>query len=143
MKNRLSKTIFGALNLRNSRLYWKQSDKGNSQQFVAFLRQLRQAYPDKTLVIIVDNGSIHRSKHVKNFLKKQAWIKLFFLPAYSPEYNPIERFWLWLKQKIYGTKSFDTIEALISKLRKLIWHYHEGNLVSNIQFNYGPYHDLL
>lgn len=143
VKNRLSKTLFGALNLKNSKFYWKQSDKGNSKYFIRFLHQLNKSYKDKKIVIILDNGSIHKSKLVKKFIAKHDWVELHYLPPYSPEYNPIERFWLWLKNKVYGCKSFATTDALIGKLRKLIWHYHEDNLVSKINFNYEPYKELL
>ena len=113
MKNRLSRSLFGALNLRNSRFYWKQAVKGNSQTFIQFLHQLHQNYRHKKIVLILDNGSIHHSNKVKRFVKTHDWIELFFLPPYSPEYNPMERFWLWLKRKVYGAKSFKTTEALI------------------------------
>ncbi|WP_428411011.1 hypothetical protein [Legionella sp.] len=53
VKNRLSKTIFGALDMRTSRFDWKQADRGNSQQFILFLHQLHQANPAKKLMIIV------------------------------------------------------------------------------------------
>lgn len=135
--------MFGALNLKNSRFYWKQSDKGNSQQFILFLHQLHQAYKNKKLVIILDNGSIHRSIKVQKFVKKHAWVELFFLPPYSPEYNPIEMFWSWLKRKVYGCKSFDKIETLIQQIRKLVWHYHENSIASKIKFNFKPYVALL
>ena len=102
--------------MRTSRFYWKQTDRGNSQQFIYFLHQLRKASPDKKLMIILDNSSIHKSKKVRAFVTKHDWLELFFLPPYSPEYNPIERFWLWLKQKVYGCKSFTRIEELISGL---------------------------
>ena len=142
-KQRLSKTIFGALNLHTNRFYWKQADKGNSKTFIQFLHQLHQSFSDKKLVLILDNGSIHKSKKVKGFVAKHDWIQLYFLPPYSPEYNPIERFWLWLKQKIYGAKSFATMEALIAKLRKYVWHYHENSTISTIKFGFTPYEDLL
>lgn len=142
VKNRLSKTLFGALNLRTSKFYWKQADTGNSQQFIMFLHQLHQSRPDKKLMIILDNGSIHKSKKVKKFIQKHEWVELFYLPPYSPEYNPIERFWHWLKQKVYGCKSFTKIEELIQQIRKLIWHYHEGRTISKINFNYEAYADL-
>ena len=93
--------------------------------------------------MILDNGSIHKSKKIKEFLKKNEEIKLFFLPPYSPEYNPIERFWNWMKKKVYGCKSFTKIESLIQQIRKLIWHYHEDNIVSTIKFNFKPHQDLL
>lgn len=76
-------------------------------------------------------------------MKKHDWVRLFFLPPYSPEYNPIERFWHWLKQKVYGAKSFTRMENLIEQLRKLIWHYHEDRTISKIKFNYEAYADLL
>ncbi len=143
VKNRLSKTIFGALNIRTSRFYWKQADTGNSQQFIMFLHQLHKANPDKKLMLILDNGSIHKSKKVRAFIQRHDWVELFFLPPYSPEYNPIERFWHWLKQKVYGCKSFTKTEELIQQIRKLIWHFHEKRTISTINFNYDAYADLL
>nr|WP_173237806.1 IS630 family transposase [Legionella antarctica] len=143
VKNRLSKTLFGALNLKTSRFNWKQADTGNSQKFIMFLHQLHKANPDKKLMIILDNGSIHKSKKVQKFIKKHGWVELFYLPPYSPEYNPIERFWHWLKQKVYGCKSFTKMEERIQQIRKLIWHYHEGRTISRINFNYEAYADLL
>ena len=143
MKARLSKTIFGALNMRTSRFYWKQADTGNSQQLILFLHQLHKANPNKKLMIVLDNGPIHKSKKVQKFVQKNDWVQLFFLPAYSPEYNPIERFWQWLKQKVYGCKSFSTMEGLLKQIRKLVWHFHEGRTVSKINFNYEAYADLL
>jgi transposase len=128
--------------MRTSRIYWKQADKGNSQQFIMFLHQLHKANPDKKMMIILDNGPIHKSKKVQKFLQKHPWVALFFLPPYSPEYNPIERFWHWLKQKIYGCKSFSKMEDLIRQIRKLIWHYHENRIISNINFNFQAYNDL-
>jgi transposase len=143
VKNRLSKTLFGALSLRTSRFYWKQADTGNSHQFIMFLHQLHKANPNKKLMIILDNGSIHKSKKVHKFIKKHGWVELLYLPPYSPEFNPIERFWHWLKQKVYGCKSFTKMEELIQQVRKLIWHYHEGRTISRINFNYEAYADLL
>lgn len=84
-----------------------------------------------------------QSKKVQAFVKKHAWVELFFLPPYSPEYNPIERFWHWLKQKVYGCKSFTTMKELLQQVRKLIWHFHEGRTVSKINFNYDAYANLL
>ncbi|WP_428411012.1 transposase [Legionella sp.] len=92
---------------------------------------------------MLDNGSIHKSKKAKTFVKKHDWVELFFLPPYSPEYNPIERFWLWLKQKVYGSKSFNKMEDLIQQVRKLIWHDHEGRTISKIHFNYEAHANLL
>lgn len=66
--------------------------KSGSEPFLWFLTQLRQKTPEKQIVIILDNASIHKSKKVKRFLKRHTNIHLLYLPTYSPEYNPVELF---------------------------------------------------
>jgi transposase len=142
-KRRQSKTIFGALDLQSQRVYWKQAPKGNAGTFIAFLHQLHQNFPDQLLVLILANCSIHQSKKVKAFVAKTVWLELEHLAPYSPEYNPIERFWRWLKSKIYGCKSYQTMDEVVAKIRKLIWHYNEGQRVTTIRFNFNAYTALL
>jgi transposase len=139
---RASKTVFGALGL-SGRVYWKKADRGNGSTFISFLRQLLQNNPGKRLAVIVDNASLHRCRRVKNFLQRYPMIKLCFLPTYSPEYNPIERFWGWLKKHLYGATSYASIEAVIKRVREIIWHYREDKLVSKIRFNFTSYQDLI
>lgn len=142
-KQRQSKTLFGALHLSSQRFYWKQAAKGTATTFIAFLHQLHQDFPEKLLMLILDNCSIHKSKKVTHFLAKTSWVQLKHLAPYSPEYNPIERFWQWLKKKVYGCKSFKTMDDVIGKIRKLIWHYNEGRLIATIQFNFSAYARIL
>jgi len=49
--------------------------------------------------IIMDNASFHRKK-ILHQLAKEAGCKLIFLPPYSPNLNPIEKFWAWLKKRL-------------------------------------------
>lgn len=142
-KRKKSKTLFGALSLQTQKFYWKQSDKGNSKVFIQFLRQLHQAKPNKKLLIVLDNGSIHKSGKVKRFVEKNDWLELLYLPPYSPEYNPIEMFWQWLKRKVYGAHGYRFIEKLISTIRKLIWHYNEKWLACPIEFEFKAYNAVL
>ena len=52
---------------------------------------------DKGTVIVMDNASFH-SKRGLLFAAQNAGCTLLFLPPYSPELNPIEKFWAWLKR---------------------------------------------
>ncbi len=69
----------------------------------------------KDSVIVMDNASFHRKSKLRSLAAK-AGIQLIFLPPYSPEYNPIETFWAWLKRHLRKTlhrhESFD--DALYS-----------------------------
>jgi transposase len=142
-KRRQSKTIFGALALQSQGMYWKQAPRGHAKPFIAFLHQLHQSFPDQVVVVILDSCSIHKSKQVKTFVAKTPWLKLEHLAPYSPEYNPIERLWHWLQRKVYGGKSYRTMDEVISTIRKLIWHYNEGRLITTIRFNCRAYSTLL
>ncbi|MDE5556279.1 MAG: transposase [Ruminococcus sp.] len=47
----------------------------------------------------MDNASFHSKKKLYEICKKYG-VNLIFLPPYSPELNPIEKYWYILKQKI-------------------------------------------
>ena len=52
---------------------------------------------DKGTVIVMDNASFHSKKRLLS-AAQFAGCRLLFLPPYSPELNPIEKFWAWLKR---------------------------------------------
>ena len=52
---------------------------------------------EKGTVIVMDNASFHSKKRLI-CAAINAGCKLVFLPPYSPELNPIEKFWAWLKR---------------------------------------------
>jgi len=91
----------------------------------------------------LDNATIHKSKKVKKYLKRHKTIHLFYLPPYSPEYNPVELFWKWIKPKVYGFSAFGGIEELINRFRKYVWHFNNGRIVSPIKFKLETYKDIL
>ncbi len=70
---------------------------------------------DKGTVIVMDNASFHSKKRLFS-AAQNAGCKLIFLPPYSPELNPIEKFWAWLKRFLRkflsSAASFD--DALIT-----------------------------
>ncbi|MCH9715941.1 MAG: IS630 family transposase [Gammaproteobacteria bacterium] len=49
--------------------------------------------------IIMDNAAFHKSEETKRLIGN-AHCHLLFLPPYSPDFNPIEKFWANLKNKI-------------------------------------------
>jgi len=129
-------TIFGALNLKTESFYWKSASKGNSDSFIEFLHQLRLNCKKKKLVLILDNVSYHKCRKLKRFLNKFKNIMMFFLPLYSPEYNPVEQVWQWTKENICFRKTpFDCIGSLKRQIKKLFYSRRYGK--TGTDFNVG------
>ncbi len=61
------------------------------------------------IILVVDGAGWHRSKQ----LLIPENISLCYLPPYSPELNPIERLWLYLKEKYLSFKTYDTLENIL------------------------------
>ena len=53
-------------------------------------------------VIVLDNATFHK-KSVLPDLAKRYHCEVLFLPPYSPDLNPIEKKWAWLKKKLRET----------------------------------------
>ncbi|MDM8568570.1 transposase [Thiotrichales bacterium HSG1] len=60
-------------------------------------------------IIIMDNASFHKSIETELLIEKSGCL-LLFLPAYSPEFNPIEHTWASLKRYIKRFRhKFDSV----------------------------------
>ena len=66
--------------------------------------------------MIADQASPHIAKSVKAFLAGQKRLKLFYLPAYSPDFNPDEEVWSHLKSQELKAHQATNKEELIKKI---------------------------
>ena len=74
----------------------------NSDNTVAFLQQLAQWNPDPTqqTVIIWDRASWHSKALIVRHQAEQLGFTLSQLPSYSPDLNPIEGLWKWMREEL-------------------------------------------
>jgi transposase len=101
LKNRLN--WYGAYDFSHGQcLIWHQ-DTCDSDRTVAFLQYLAEqwpAEPGQQTVIIWDGAAWH--SHADN-VRQQAQalgFDLIQLPAYSPDLNPIEGLWKWMREEL-------------------------------------------
>ncbi len=87
--------------------------------FAGFIGMLKE-HVGKKITVILDNASIHKAKankHIMDFLVKQG-LTLYFLPAYSPELNRIEKLWHLMKYTWMSVKCRDSedLEADVDEI---------------------------
>ena len=91
---------FGSIDLKNGHFISSFHERGNAEATIEHFQKVRDAYATHIpLAFIIDNATWHKTKKVKEFCELNN-ITLLFLPPYSPEYNPIERVWSFLKSKV-------------------------------------------
>lgn len=83
-----------------------------NQSMEAFLEELSLRHPDELILLICDNAPNHGKKR----LKVPENILIFRLPPYSPELNPPEHIWDDMREKFFGNKAFNSMDAVEDKL---------------------------
>ncbi len=97
-----------------------------SEQFVDFVQQLPRL-PGKALVLVMDNGSMHKSWVVKEALPRlrQQRIYLYFLPPYSPKLNDIEAIFGVIKRNELPERRYTSWESLETAIDTGFTHVEE------------------
>jgi len=69
---------------------------------------------ERYAVVIMDCASWH-SDHVANDIKN---LSIIHLPPYSPELNPVEQVWQWLRQRELANRCFVNYEDIVEQLSR-------------------------
>lgn len=104
--------LISAISSKGSMRFMGIEGKMNSEKFITFLQRLIYK-ADSPIFLILDSHPVHKSKKVKTFIEStNGRLKLFFLPPYSPQLNPDEQVWNYVKHHNVGKKSFKTFYEL-------------------------------
>ena len=99
--------LYGAVEpLTGERVFYEFSHL-TADCFQIFLNKFSHAFPESLNLLVLDNGRFHHAK----CLEIPDNVLLLFLPPYSPELNPIERFWQDIKAKICRIYEIYRMEA--------------------------------
>ena len=115
--------LISAISPRGTMSFMATEGNVTSAVFIEFLKRLIHK-ATRPVFLVLDNHSVHRSREVHEFVTNtEGKIRLFFLPPYSPELNPDEHVWNYLKNHKIGRQttnsSFDLSKRVESILRSL------------------------
>lgn len=98
--------LFAAINYETGFVTHREEETYDTAAFERFLNDILKQYPDGNIVMVLDNYRIHHAEKLQPFLKKNPRLQLVFLPKYSPELNPVEGLWKWLKGDVVNNVFF-------------------------------------
>jgi transposase len=86
------------------------------------LEKLKETVANKHLLVVLDNAPFHKLK----ILREMNGVTLIFLPSYSPQLNPTERFFGEVR-KSTANRIFETLEAQETEIEKSAVEYYDNS----------------
>ena len=107
--------IYGAIRPGTDDAFALILPRADTEMMRLYLDAFAQSLPaDVHVVLVLDKAGWH----VTGRLKPPDNISLVHLPAYSPELNPVERLWLYLKERFLSHRIFDDQHAIVEACAK-------------------------
>lgn len=97
-----------------------------------FLEKIAEQYKNKPMTLVMDGAGWHKSKG----LNIPNSIEVIYLPPYSPELNPVERLWLYLKQNTIKNKIYETLGDLEKTISDFILTLKQSEIKDICSANY-------
>jgi transposase len=110
--------VYGAVARLTGRTHYHVSPTLGKGEFAKFLRPLLAYHPGKRLLVIHDRAEQHKGAPVEAVVREaQGRLVLKAQPAYSPELNPQERIWKWLRRVVTHNHWFTTLTEQSEAIR--------------------------
>ena len=94
--------------------------------FASHLRHVGRMYPrekHERVVLLIDNAPWHRGRPIDEAMRDNPHLEFKRLPSYSPQLNPVERFWKKLRRRATHNRLFDTLADLKTSLRASLSYF--------------------
>jgi len=121
-------TLFAALNVLSGKVIEECREEHKAADYIAFLKKLDKSCPKKkTLHIIADNYSAHKTKEVREYLaSKQGRFVEHFIPTHSSWLNMVERWFGEITSKRIRRESWDGVAQLERAITDFVRHWNES-----------------
>jgi transposase len=108
-------TAMSALSGQGRLLFRLFRERIASRHVMDFLGQMLRHHRQRHLVVVMDQAPPHVSQATKAYVESQERLHVFYLPKYSPDWNPDEKVWNHLKHhelKGHQAKTKEELHAL-------------------------------
>ena len=108
--------VFSAVSPNDGQSFSLILPYANTDAMNIFLQELAKAFQEYRIVVIMDKAGWHRSKD----LSKVENIRYIYQPPYSPELNPVEHLWDYIRENYFKNAYWLSMEALEKALEAVL-----------------------
>jgi transposase len=117
-------TLFAALEIATGKVTGLCKDRHRHQEFLAFLKHLARAYPDRgdgvELHLVMDNYATHKRVEVREWLAANPRIHVHFTPTSGSWLNLVEVWFGIIERQAIRRGTFPSVRDLMIKIRAFI-----------------------
>jgi transposase len=124
--------IYGAVEPKTGEIFSLFLPWVNTDMMNMYLENMSLTYENEEIVIIMDQAGWHKSKD----LVVPYNIEILFLPPYSPELNPVERLWKYLKTNYIHNRVFDSLMQMMTEMVDAFANLNNNTVASLCHCNY-------
>lgn len=119
--------VTGAISPAGRMVFRIEKGTIDAEKHIEFLQQILNNHPHRKVIVIEDRARPHTAKKTLDFVaKNKRRLALFFIPSYSPDLNPKEKDWRYLKQhklkSHMATNKDQLISLVLAKMRSIQNH---------------------
>jgi transposase len=113
-------TLFAALEVATGRVTGVCKNRHRHTEFLAFLKHVARAYPDRELHLVMDNYATHKHATVTRWLHANPRIRVYFTPTSGSWLNLVEVWFSIIEKQAIHRGSFTSVRELMIKIRTFI-----------------------
>src|SRR3954452_7043654 len=113
-------TLFAALEVATGKVTGLCKDRHRHQEFLAFLKHVARAYPDRELHLVMDNYATHKRVEVRDWLAANPRIHIHFTPTSGSWLTLVEVWFGIIERQAIRRASFTSVRDLMIKIRAFI-----------------------
>lgn len=128
--------LYGSYSPINGNSFVWEINGVDTEIFESYLKHFSQYKPKEYKIVIIDNAGFHSTKNIEI----PDNIFLLRIPPYSPELNPCEQIWQYIKNR-YKNQRFETMVNLKDWLHKMVCKM-DKELIKSITSNHHYLNDF-
>ena len=113
-------TLFAALEVATGQVTAALKPRHRHQEFLAFLKQVARAYPERDLHLVMDNYAAHKRVEIRDWLTANPRVHVHFTPTSGSWLNLVEVWFGIIERQAIHRGTFTSVKDLNAKIRAFV-----------------------